>query len=922
MNKTFASLALLLSFGAAHAQTTTTSNGTIVLGGATNNAAIATLQTQVNQGITVNGTACAVGGTCTVPSSLSTAQQNAINGAEQTGNKGTAGGYAPLNSNSLVPTLNLPTTLSGDAAAIQSETTNRTTAVSSEATARAAAVLVAQHQAAAISPSDYGVLCNGQVLPIMGLQSNGNYLGTAVVGGTDDTAAIQTWLNALAVHATKSGATTVNLVGVSAEGGANTAFQAVARFPYAAHCLVTSFPNVPEGVELQLNGSEIDVTTAAGSGPSFVSQQNSGQYYVGSATAANLYTNGIYARANDTMRGGRIVYAGPVGASTGKGLRVSNALNESFSDVNVYGFQNCIQIEGVEYSHFDFNHAANCGTGFKFTTSWSPTTPGGVSSPSGGITIDLNGFGNTSRLNGVDYWFNGASAVRLYGGTGAFASKANIILGGAPPDYIDTLTMSGVSSGSYAASTKYPLTFTDAGGGVDFEGVMLTDSNGTPTGVWSTNGGIGMTSQAVVSVAACTTSGCTTPTITAHIATFKGMGDFDTDAGAGLNLIDGMDFESEGCVNGCNNGASVPNGRPSSGFQVISTGGSDSGNILQHITNNIGNTAQEYTRLARDPGGNIFQDFQPSVITDPSTGSSCQIMRGNTGRTTVHLRGGADPATYGCDLTGAADTGGPYLAIDGYDAEIAKRAETELYSGSAAVAPYTVPFKIIVQGETTPRMNFDGAGNIFQGPGVTTAPDTEVGRTGAGTWGVKLGYLSNLPIQWQSQSGGNYSIPLTGDVNNFLTVYNRTTGSNAWYAASSGITFNGNNNTFGFALNSCAQSSTKGVCTTPVNFFTITSAGTDVAGVEAVARGTSIASAATIAPTTGFVHITGTTAISNITPPTNCTVTGYACTVKFLPDAVWTTATGGNIAVASTAVVNRPLTMTYDNTAALWYPSY
>ena len=608
-----------------------------------------------------------------------------------------------------------------------------------------------------------------------------------------------------------------------------------------------------------MNGSEIDVTTAAGNGPSFVSQQNSGQYYIGSASAANLYTNGIYSRANDTMRGGRIVYAGPIGASTGKGLRVSNALNASFSDINVYGFKNCIQIEGVEYSHFDYNHAGNCGTGFKFTTSWSPATPGGVSAANGGITIDLNGIGNVSRLNGVDYWFNGASAVRLYGGTGAFASKANIIFGGAPPDYIDTLAMTGVTSGSYVASTKYPLTFTDAGGGVDFEGVMLTDSTGTPVGVWSINGGIGMTSQAVVSAPACTTSGCSTPTITAHIATFKGMGDYDADAGAGLNLIDGMDLESEGCLNGCTTGASVPNGRPSSGFQVISTGSSDGGNVVQHITNNIGSSAQEFTRFARDIGGNIFQDFQAGVVLDPTTSSACQIMRGTSARTTVHLRGGVDPALFGCDLTGAGDGGGSFLSIDGYDAEIPKRSETELFSGSSASAPFTVPFKIFVQGETTPRMNFDGNGNLYQGAGGTTAADTEVGRTGAGTWGIKLGYLSNLPIQWQSGSGGNYSIALTGDVNNFLTVFDRTTGGGQWYAASAGITFNQTLNTFGFALNSCAQSATKGVCTSPVNFFTATPAGIVVPSIRTgVSTNTDLAGQLTLASGTVSYTFIGT----------------------------------------------------------------
>lgn len=37
---------------------------------------------------------------------------------------------------------------------------------------------------------------------------------------------------------------------------------------------------------------------------------------------------------------------------------------------------------------------------------------------------------------------------------------------------------------------------------------------------------------------------------------------------------------------------------------------------------------------------------------------------------------------------------------------------------------------------------------------------------------------------------------------------------------------------------------------------------------------------------------------------------------------IWSGATGGYIALASTAVVNCVMAMTYDITTALWYPSY
>jgi hypothetical protein len=41
-----------------------------------------------------------------------------------------------------------------------------------------------------------------------------------------------------------------------------------------------------------------------------------------------------------------------------------------------------------------------------------------------------------------------------------------------------------------------------------------------------------------------------------------------------------------------------------------------------------------------------------------------------------------------------------------------------------------------------------------------------------------------------------------------------------------------------------------------------------------------------------------------------------------IPTGIFTTTTAGNIALASTAVVNKALYMIYDPTTAKWYPSY
>lgn len=77
-----------------------------------------------------------------------------------------------------------------------------------------------------------------------------------------------------------------------------------------------------------------------------------------------------------------------------------------------------------------------------------------------------------------------------------------------------------------------------------------------------------------------------------------------------------------------------------------------------------------------------------------------------------------------------------------------------------------------------------------------------------------------------------------------------------------------------------------------------------------------VASATTIAPTAQITHISGTVTISTITIP----FSGFEGCLQFIPTGLWTTTTGGNIALGSTAVVSRVLTECYDGTS--WYPSY
>jgi hypothetical protein len=41
-----------------------------------------------------------------------------------------------------------------------------------------------------------------------------------------------------------------------------------------------------------------------------------------------------------------------------------------------------------------------------------------------------------------------------------------------------------------------------------------------------------------------------------------------------------------------------------------------------------------------------------------------------------------------------------------------------------------------------------------------------------------------------------------------------------------------------------------------------------------------------------------------------------------IPTGLWVSNTAGNIALGTTAVVNKALTMTYDSGTTKWYPSY
>jgi hypothetical protein len=88
------------------------------------------------------------------------------------------------------------------------------------------------------------------------------------------------------------------------------------------------------------------------------------------------------------------------------------------------------------------------------------------------------------------------------------------------------------------------------------------------------------------------------------------------------------------------------------------------------------------------------------------------------------------------------------------------------------------------------------------------------------------------------------------------------------------------------------------------------------------AAANTLASASTIAPLDVITFVSGSSAISTITPPPHISGTGGYIMLAPSAGATWTIGTGGNVAAAVTAVANKLLILAWDNGASKWIPSY
>ena len=218
-------------------------------------------------------------------------------------------------------------------------------------------------------------------------------------------------------------------------------------------------------------------------------------------------------------------------------------------------------------------------------------------------------------------------------------------------------------------------------------------------------------------------------------------------------------------------------------------------------------------------------------------------------------------------------------------------------------------------GKLTSALNFSDVSNgnywQFSGSANPALTITETGAYNAAKI-TQAGAAEGLNLTMNSGSAGYYSAEFVG--------YN--------YGPKFSTSQNGGSTLLvekdGTGAGSAEQITNKGTGNSlTITNGTATNYGVTQQAIAFGAIGTAIASASTIAPITPIVHITGTTGISTITVPSNCNTSGeVGCSISLVPDGLWSTATGGNIAIASTAVVSRALTMIYDPATALWYPSY
>ena len=446
-----------------------------------------------------------------------------------------------------------------------------------------------------------------------------------------------------------------------------------------------------------------------------------------------------------------------------------------------------------------------------------------------------------------------------------------------------TLPISGTVLSSVTAPTANPITGTpSASNYLRGDGTWATFTTGTVTSVGFTGG--------LITVATPTTTPAFTVAGTSGgIPYFSSASTWATSAALALNSL---------VIGG---GAGLSPATTTTGIGVLTALGTNVGAAGAFVTFN-------------------------GALGTPSSGTVTNL----TGTAAININGtvGATTANTGAftTLTSTSDA-----TIHGLTIGLgASAVATNFAAGYLALPANTTGFANLGIGYQSLRLNTTGFANLGIGLNTLLANLT-------GSYNIAIGYsvLSSATGSYNTSVGANALLNVnTGAVNTALGyVAGNAVTSGAQniligYNAGAAITTGSYNVVLGSYTGTAAPISVSGsnyvvLADGAGNIRTYYDAsGNKVSyGVQATsAAAPTIASVATIAPTKAITFISGVTPIVTITAPSPISLGGG--TITLIPTGIFTTTIAGNIALASTAVVGRALTMTYDVTTAKWYPSY
>lgn len=333
-----------------------------------------------------------------------------------------------------------------------------------------------------------------------------------------------------------------------------------------------------------------------------------------------------------------------------------------------------------------------------------------------------------------------------------------------------------------------------------------------------------------------------------------------------------------------------------------------------------------------------------STVNFTGAGVTC-ADNGGAVRTDCTIPATVSSVTCGTGLTGGVITSTGTCAVSTAQGQNMAPTDATYSYGGATNRLTTLGVQSIVSGTTALSLTSD-----MPNAGTNTGPytDTTTALTsGRHYWEARNGGTA----QWAAWTAGTGEVSLeattgaasqilgNGDllvadsasVNNFLQV---NTSTISLFGGAANVTLTATNRVFATSLDADGASAiawfvdTLNAWTNPaarlfsgnsngIEKFAVLASTGDAIGNLYDTKVETLASAATIAPTKGLVHVTGTTTVTTITVPR----TGFIGCLKLIADDVagFSTNTGGNIAAATTVTQNHWVEECYDGTS--WYPS-